>query len=263
MILREMATLWARANIPYAEVQATFDRHLEDAIRRQVTCSFTIGPMLTKSKRPFLVYGFRGELFVFELSSEQANRIGIKENGLLCGDSVRPATWNQAIEPMVRLDNISVESSTALDREARITGSLSYRSEQFFSEPLALRVVCDPPGRGCTTLYHHLSLLKQPEGDMKFAVDKLGDLTNKQGEKFVGIVPLFFQIWTAAELQGPRPASPAFPKPMPVHVQPAGFEPRNRLPASARVAVPEPSPAQPPKLDRPISDIRAVLVDVV
>jgi hypothetical protein len=263
MILREMATLWVRANIPYADVQAIFVQHLENSIRRQVTCSFTIGHKLTKSNRPFLVYGFRGELFVFELSPEQAHRLGIKETEIRCADSIRPATWNQAIEPMVRLDNIRVEGSTSLDRESRITGSLSYRSERSFLEPLALRVVCDPPGRGCTTFYHHLSLLKQPEGDMKFATDKLGDLTNKQGEKFVGIVPLFFQIWTAAELQNPQPASLAFPKPTPVHVQPAGFEPRNRLPSSARVAVSEPSSAQPPKLDRPISDIRAVLVDVV
>jgi hypothetical protein len=262
MILREMATLWARTNIPYAEIQTIFFRHLEDAIRRQVTCSFTIGPMLTKSNRPFLVYGFRGELFVFELSPEQANRLGIKENGLHCGDSVRPATWNQAIEPMVRLDNISVESSTALDREARITGSLSYRSERNFLEPLALRVVCDPPGRACTTFYLHLSLLNKPEGDIKFATEKLGDLTNKHGEKFVGIVPLFFQIWTAGEFQNPHTARPAIPTPTPARAQPTNFTPRNRLPASARVAMSEQSPAQ-PKLDRPISDIRAVLVDVV
>lgn len=70
-MLREMATLWVRANVPYADIQAIFVEHLENAIRRQVTCSFTIGHKLTKSNRPFLVYGFRGELFVFELSSEQ------------------------------------------------------------------------------------------------------------------------------------------------------------------------------------------------
>lgn len=262
MILREMAALWAGANIPRADVQATFIQRLEQAIQRRVTCSFTIGRKLTKSDRPFLVYGFRCELFVFELSPEQAIRLGLREDGMRCGDSVRPADWN-AIEPSVRLENIKVESATELSRDARITGSLSYRSEQFFSEPLALHVVCDPLGRGCRTLYHHLSLLMQPAGDLKFAVDKLGDLADKQGEKFVGIVPLFFQIWTAAELQGPQPASPAFPRPTPFHAQPTGFEPRNRLPTSVRVALPEPSQRQPLKLDRPISDIRAVLVEVV
>lgn len=262
MILREMATLWAGANIPCADVQATFIQRLEKAIQRRVTCSFIIGRKLTKSNKPFLVYGFRGELFVFELSPEQATRLGLKEDRMRCADSVRPAAWN-AIEPSVRLENIKVESSTELSREARITGSLSYRSEQFQSEPLALHVVCDPPGRGCRTLYHHLSLLMQPEGDLKFAVEKLGDLADKQGEKFVGIVPLFFQIWTAAELQGPQPASLEFPRPTPVHTQSTGFEARNRLPASVRVALPEPPQPQPLKLDRPVSDIRAVLVDVM
>lgn len=263
MVLREMATLWAAANIPRADVRANFVQRLDEAIKRRVTCSFTIGRKLTKSQRPFLVYGFRGELFVFELSREQATRLGVQENGMLCGDSLRPAVWNQPVEPIVRLENVKVESSTELDREARITGSLSYRSGQSFLEPITLHVVCDPPGRGCRTLYHHLPLLMQPEGDLKFTLDKVGDLTDKQGETFVGITPLFFQIWTAAELQSPASAIPAFIAPPPIHAQPTRFDPRNRLPAGARVAMPQPAPAPSSQHDRPISDIRAVLVNVV
>jgi hypothetical protein len=262
MILREMATLWAESNFPRPDVQAYFVQRLDQAIQRQVTCSFIIGCKLTKDNRPYLIYGFRGELFVFELSSEQTARLGLKEDGMRCGEGLQPAEWS-AIEPSVRLENISVESSRTLNREARIAGSLSCHSERTFLEPLALHVVCEPPGCGCTTLYHHLPLLIRPGGDLKFIVDKLGELKDRQGGKFVGVVPLFFQIWTAAELQGPQPASPAFPGPTPVHAKPTGFEPRNRLPTSVRLALPEASQRQPVKLDRPISDIRAVLVDVV
>ena len=262
MILREMATLWAGANFPRPDVQDYFVQRLDQAIKRQVTCSFVIGCKLTKDNKPYLVYGFRGELFVFELSSEQTARLGLNEEGMRCGESLQPAEWN-AIAPSVRLESVKVDSSRALNREARIAGSLSYHSDRTFLEPLALHVVCEPAGCGCTTLYHHLSLLLQPEGNLKFIVDRLGDLKNRQGEKFVGIVPLFFQIWTAGELQNPQPASPAFPKQPPDHMRRAHFDPRTRLPSPAHVALPETPRAQPPRLDRPISDIRAVLVDVV
>lgn len=103
----------------------------------------------------------------------------------------------------------------------------------------------------------------QPEGDMKFATDNLGDLKNKLGEKFVGIVPLFFQIWTAAELQKPAAAIPAFLTPPPVHASSTRFDPRNRFPATAHVALPHLAQPQVPPPDRPVSDIRAVLVNVV
>jgi hypothetical protein len=260
MVLREMATLWAAANFPRPDVQAYFVQQLDQAIQRQVTCSFVIGPKLTKDNKPYLVYGFRGELFVFELTSEQIARLGLKDEGMRCGEGLQPAEWNP-IEPRIRLESIKVDGSPTLNREARIAGSLSYHSDRTFLGPLALHVVCEPAGCGCTTLYHHFSLLLQPKGDLKFIVDRLGDLKNRQGEIFLGIVPLFFQIWTAGELQNPQPR-PAFPK-QPDHLQQMLLDPRTRLPSPAQVALPETPRAQAPRLDRPISDIRAVLVEVV
>jgi len=114
------------------------------------------------------------------------------------------------------------------------------------------------------TLFHHLSILMQPAGDMKFTLSKLGDLPNKHGEKFVGIVPLFFQVWTAAESQGASPVSPsAHLHTAGAPIPPTGYQPRNRLSPPNRVVVPEPARDESPKPDRPISDIRAVLVNVV
>ena len=144
-------------------------------------------------------------------------------------------------------------------------------------EPLAIRLTCEPPGRGSTCLYHHLLRLQPPAGNLQFRLSPVGELRDGDGVRFVGALPLFFQIVTTS---GPQPQStgglpgqvPGVSQPQPGW--PAGLLPKMPIvPGIPKPAMPLPtqnpptydptSKSTPPaEQDQPVSDIRAVLVEV-
>jgi hypothetical protein len=261
-MLRDMVTTWARANCPTVEVQEYLLRHLDQATQRSVSCSFTIGESLTKAGRPYMVRCFHGEFFVFELSLSQVARLGLKDNEVAYAESPchEPQVLNA--DPIVCLQDVAVDQAAALSREVPITGTLRYQAKRVLLQPLSIRVVCEPSSRNSITLSHHLYHLAPREGAVNFSMQPLGNCIGREGKPFVGIVPLFFQIWTEAELQQPALPEPfkgtSFGKPanqrartqpgMPTHLCPPPSN--DRAPQSAAQAL------------RPVSDIRAVLVDV-
>jgi hypothetical protein len=111
-------------------------------------------------------------------------------------------------------------------------------------------------------LSHHLFHLAPREGTVKFALQPLGELLNGEGKLFVGLVPLFFQIWTEAELPGPALPEPfqgtAFGKPANQRARTQPGIPTHHYPPLSI----DHSPQSAAEVPRPVSDIRAVLVDV-
>jgi len=277
MALRDLATAWVKTHCPRPDVQEDLLQHIERALQREVTCSFTIGRDLTKSGKSFLVYCFRGELFAFELAREQAGRLGVSDNMLECAEGLRQQGRTSSSEPVVWLEEVTVDNATSLDRLRPITGSLHYRSNQHLLDPSAIRVVCEPPGRGQICLFYHLFHLSPPGGTVKFSLSPLGDLHDQDGTPFTGALPLFFQIWTTAERSPhsavctPVPVLPGTPKPrQPQPGSPAGWQPIS--PVSPVVPAmshdpppydPVPQTALPTRPEGPVSDMRAVLVEMI
>lgn len=261
-MLRDMATTWARAYCPTVEVQEYLLRQLDQAMQRNVNCSFTIGQSLTKVGRPFMVRCFNGEFFVFELTLSQVARLGMKDNEAAYAESASREPLVSNTDPIICLQDVAIDQATDLSREAPITGTLRYQAKQVLLQPLAIRAVCEPSSRNSKTLFHHLFHLAPHEGTLKFALQPLGNLLNREGKLFVGLVPLFFQIWTEAELPGPALPEPfkgtVFGKPANHGARTQPGMPTHHFPPLSIDRAPQ---SAAPVL-RPVSDIRAVLVDV-
>lgn len=261
MILHEMATIWALANCSSAKVQTNFVEQLIQATLRQVNCSFAVGRKLTKSKKPYLVYCFCGELFVFELSLDQAARLGMDDKGMLYGENALSEPPIVKAEQTVLLREVKVDDALKLDRNSRITGTLQYEAKQVLLQPVAIRAQYEPPGRSSVTGFHHLFHLAPREGTIQFSLAPIGDLPNRSGKPFSGLLPLFFQIWT--DSQTPKLQ---IPESMPGKLGKAyrastlSLQVPPQMPPLPGGHTPESN--SPPLPDAPISDIRAVLVDV-
>lgn len=288
MALRDLAIAWVQATCPRLDVQQNFLQHLDHAIHRGATCSFMIGRELTKSDKPFLVYCFRDELFAFELSPEQSARLNVTDNMLVCAESPRVNEPVPTVEPLVWLEDVEVDNAASLNRSQPITGTLRYRTKEFIAEPLAIRAVCEPPGRASTILSHHIFCLPPPEGAIQFSLPAIRNLRDAAGKEFTGLVPLFVQMWltkkhaTQADLPFPRtplPKAPSFgtAPPIPMPHQSAlpktsafATTPKPATPASS-LFPPTYDPgslAPPPPVggnlqeERPVSDVRAVLIEL-
>lgn len=260
MILHEMATIWALANCSSAKVQTNFVEQLIQATLRQVNCSFAVGRKLTKSKKPYLVYCFSGELFVFELSPDQATRLGMDANGLVYGENALSELPIAKAEPTVLLREVKVDEAMKLDRNSPITGTLQYEAKQVSLQPVCIRAKYEPPGRNSVTKYHHLFHLAPREGTIRFSLAPIGDLPDRSDKPFAGLLPVFFRIWTDNQAQKLQ-----IPEPMPGKLGRAYRASPRTLQAPPQMLPPgihNPQSNSPPLPDAPISDIRAVLVDV-
>ena len=200
--LRDLVAAWVRSNCPRTDLQANLLQHFDRAADRGVTCSFTVGRELTRSGKAFMIYCYAGELFAFELTAEQAVRLHVADNMLQCAEGPRQHPTESKPEPVVWIEEVTVDNAAALDPMAPITGTLRYRTTQLLREPIAIRVTCEPPGRGSTCLYYHLLRLQPPAGTVRFTLSSVGDLRDGNGVPFVGALPLFFQVVTTS---GPQP----------------------------------------------------------
>jgi hypothetical protein len=279
MALRELATAWVRANCPNRAVHKDFLKHLDRAVGHGVGCTFLVGRELTKRAKPMLVTCHCGELFAFDLSTQQIERLCVNDNMLVCWPGATRQDHGPKPEPLVWLEEVDVVHASCLDRNAPITGTLRYRTDRLFLEPLAIHVTCEPPGRASMTLYSYPPALHPPAGAIRFSCSSLGDMPDRDGVRFAGAVPLFFRVFTADEPVRPAVAAPHV---APIHGShtPATSWPHH-VPLPPTSGLPSIKPVMPahmpfpPTYDpgvpvvpnttevRAISDIRAVLVDVV
>lgn len=290
MILRDLASAWVRANCPRTDVQDGFLQRLDDALGRGVGCSFVIGRKLTKDGKPHLVHCFCGELFAFQLTPRQAARLKVKDAMLVSASGLTEHDHEPHPEPPVRLEQVDVDSADALDRSKPITGTLKYRTDQMWVMPVAIQAACEPAGRTCTVLYHHLDHLPRGDGTIRFQLPAIGELQNREGEPFAGVLPIFLQVCIVGEpekasrsvLDGPatRPshclprATPSSPPPrfvkqklgerfIPPSPTPTLMTPETMVfPSFPDPWQAEPTASPNPNRLRSISDIRAVLVEI-
>ena len=253
------------------------------AIQSGVNCSFMIGRNLMKSGKPFLVSCFGDEFFAFELSPRQATRLGIVPNTLVSARGLQKNSLVPRPAPTIWLEQIEVNQAAAIDRGLPISGTLRYRTDQFTLDPLALRIFVEPPGRTNRTDYFHLIGLRPPEGTLQFSVAPLGDLLDRSEMPFASIFPLFFQIWTTVDPLATGidsfPILPAAGKPFSQPKQPVipqAWQPVSPFQSLLRAPMQPATSTYPPPYDpigqaittpqaqheKPISDIRAVLVEI-
>jgi hypothetical protein len=224
MSLRELAKIWVKANCPSKDVQNDFLKRLDDALQRGVGCSFIVGRELTKSTQPYLVYGYCGEFFAFQLTLSQATRMKVQDRMLVASLGRKPQNHDSHPEPLVQLADVKVDNAEHLDRVARIAGSLSMSSGQLWAMPLAVQVVCESPGGNSVILYHHFDHLPRGKDTLRFSLPPPTDLKDNAGRPLAGLLPLFIQIGIVGEPEANSklnsnglPKAPTIGQPAPVH----------------------------------------------
>lgn len=292
MTLRDLATTWIEANCPSKDLQNDFLRRLDEALMRSVGCSFIVGGQLTWAAKPYLVYCYCGEFFAFQLTPQQAASLNVQKNVLVSSFGLQRQNHQPRPQPLVQLKQVTIDHAERLDGSSSINGAISYWSDPMWALPLAVQVVCEPPGRNSTTLYHHFDRLSQGEGTLHFTLSPISTVGDpfgvREAQAFEGVIPLFVQIGIVGEpeassiLHGPGiPEPPVFMHPHPLPPLPIAF-PVVRQPLGEPFVPPSPLPSRmtpdtmsfPPRQDaqplvplaapsgrfRTISDIGVVLV---
>ena len=263
MLLQEIATNWLRSNCPLADMQAQLLLGLNQAIDAKVGCSFVIGPNLTRAGTPFLVEFFCGEMFVFQLTPQQATKLMVKNNELVQRVGIKMQNHDPRPVPPVRIDTLKLVQDPEASWTSPLTGTLTYSCEQCWSVPTALQIAIEVPGRLSTVLYHHNnSNLSPPNGVIQFAVSPPSGPKPGREDIVTGVLPMYFQICAVVKLNGGI-ATIVFTAESEVEALGTPYV-ATSVPQPQQMSRPLAGPTQPqPQRFRAISDIRAVLVDFV
>jgi hypothetical protein len=275
MILSDLATAWINANCQRSDVQMELHARLDAALQRGVGCTFVLGRNLVRSRKPFLVTCYCGELFAFQLTPSQAASLDVDDHTLATSRGLSPHYHESRPEPAVRLVHVELDDATAHQRTVPLEGTLTYQADRLWMTPLALQVVCEPLGRASSVLYHHLNALKAGEQTVRFSLPAPRNLRELVDQPSASVVPVFFQLCHVGEpakpepdhlmrhFQLPQPATnPPFAKLGEPYVPPPPAMPPIPTIPKRPSHIPPPGIVTPsPQVFRGISDIRALLVE--
>jgi hypothetical protein len=128
-MLKDAAIHWVRANCTDPKLRADFSRKLKDVLQRRLNCWFAVGSALTRTGAPYMIHCFAGELFIFQLSSEQAVGLKLAPNALAESSDLCPAGFSRRSEHLaVSLSKFELDAPvlTATDP---ICGVVEYEVE--------------------------------------------------------------------------------------------------------------------------------------
>lgn len=123
-MLRETALAWVQANCPLRALQRDVGQFLDASAARGHDCWMVIGRDLTRRRQPFLLQCFADELFVFQLTEQQAAARDVGPAGLLQGSNPRKLGV-RADPPLVAIERFEVEGHALTCRQP-IVGRLRY-----------------------------------------------------------------------------------------------------------------------------------------
>lgn len=289
MALQELASAWVRANCPRGDVQANFVQSVDEAMRQEVGVAFLIGKDLTRTGRPFLVHFHCGELFAFQLTEREAERLKVKAQMLVASQGCTRHNHQRRPRPPVELLSVEIGGAEPLGQGSKIECLVEYRSGSHWELPLAIQVACGPSGSTNVRLFHHFLTLPHGERALRFSLPTPEFLLRPEPE-LAGPLPMFVQIGIMGEPESNAPVGPNSPGAMLVSLglpstrppQPERYHkprlgeqftpptptPLLMTPEAIAIAcqaglIASPPPTDPPGLRfRGISDIRAVLVEI-
>ena len=139
-MLRDAAIRWVRTNCTSQRFQTAFVHDLDEAISLSVNCSFIIGGALTRIFKPYLLHWFADELFIFQLTPQQAARLGIapKEARFRCDHESVPDS--PPAVACLSLDRLELEQPILSDWKRPIVAKCDYRVTGNVPADVALRM---------------------------------------------------------------------------------------------------------------------------
>src|SRR5258706_14716344 len=117
-MLVDVAIGWVRANCLDPKLRSDLSQKLKDAMQRRVDCWFAVGPVLTRERTAYMIHCFAGELFIFQLTAEQAAAVLPAPHALASSVDQRPPGLNQRANPaLLSVSDLQVDRAvlTPLD----------------------------------------------------------------------------------------------------------------------------------------------------
>lgn len=193
-MLRDAALVWIRSHLPDPRFQRDFENHLDDADARGLTCFLVIGPGLTTDGEPYLMHCFCGELFIFQLTHDQARNLKVQDNHVHWGTGLVKDRMQSVAEPAVALSGFEIEQAESLRSDTPLIAHVLYETTEGWLAPSVLRLDYDVPGMGSGVSWHYLDGHMPRKGRIKCFFNPFRQVIGKSPAS--GTIAVFLRLCT-------------------------------------------------------------------
>lgn len=124
-MLKDAAKNWVQTNCFDPKLRHDLSRQLADVLQRRVDCWFGVGEALTRSKAPFMIHCYAGELFFFQLTKAQAAGLRMAPNAMMGHSVPFPPTSCRANPVIVSISKLELDKPIVAANDA-ISGTFEY-----------------------------------------------------------------------------------------------------------------------------------------
>lgn len=193
-MLEDLANAWLNANCPMPKVRRDLVRELLGAERKGSNFSAAIGRNLTKSHKPYLVCGYAGELFVFELNQRQAGSLEAKDNTVTFHGFGRPELL-RGPPPVVRLDDFHLDPISNRKDTDPISGECRYSVAAHLPIPYAAMAAYElGPSRFVASWCYPFDQLQAPGGVMRLQFPPIRFPDDPDATPWTGSTVIFVRL---------------------------------------------------------------------
>jgi hypothetical protein len=201
--LRQKAVEWIKTKAHYNPDDESFAKilsQIDKDIKDEKYFTVALGSDLVKSGKPQLVFGFAGELFVFELSGARAKKLGLGAFDADYATAGGKRLDKRKAKPAAKLEVPEIKNASRLNRNKKITGQVACETLRPGKRTYALRLSYQVGGSWTHQFYPLNKLPSKKKGTFRFSFKPLA--TGKDDRTFAGPVALFLDLCTLKQKAG-------------------------------------------------------------
>ena len=210
----DVPAVWAKANYSHPDACRDFLKHFASGIQHGGECSFAIGPLLTKKRKPYLVCGIAEQFFVFSLSKEQAKVLGAVKDGMVKHERRTLVALPSSTELPILVSKLEIENKSFLKNRDPIAVRCHYELQGEVPESIAACLQYDLHGRGnlytWVTLSDGRPILSPPNkaGVLDFRFPPIYKPGANSDDDWTGTTAAFFRFFSMPDRQSMAGRSP-------------------------------------------------------
>jgi hypothetical protein len=191
--IKGQAVDWIRKNNvlgPMDQLVTNVEQQLAKNVGPKDGFLYMLGPQLMKTGKPTVLTGWGNQLFVHELTPEQAKRAKLEDFAYALRVIFQPATDQIRETQDAILSNVSIEGADALDPTKKITGTVSYQRTNKAPNFPSLRVIQIVEGGQFSTVHHFVDDFPADKGQLAFSFPEVADSNPKHQGALITILEL-------------------------------------------------------------------------
>ena len=193
--IHQQTVEWIKENNKFgvdAKIVTDMTELIDRSIQAHENFLLSFGENLIQSGKPHVLASWDGQVFVFQLSPEQARRMDLKSSSV--NQTTGKMRAKREVPPLARVAQAKVTNATHLDGSQKTNGEVNCQILSPLPNNTAVRLSYSRKGSTTSSFYYAKNLPSEGETKISFSFPAINSPSDK--ERFSGPLPAFLDLAT-------------------------------------------------------------------